>query len=256
MNNIHPSSIIHSDAVLGENLQIGPFCTIGSGVRLGNGCKLISHVVLDGPQTHIGDNNVFYPFCIIGTEPQDLKSLDEQTALFIGNNNIFRESVSIHRGTMTGKGETRLGDNNMLMAYVHIAHDCTLGHHNILTNYVGLSGHVSIDNYVVLGGKAGVVQHFRIGSYAYIGGRSVVDKHIPPYSAGTGDRIKIKGINKIGLQRHGFSKEAIKAIWKAHRLYLKSGLSHPEALLQIQAELGHIKEVALFTDFVEAIKEN
>ena len=139
-------------------------------MRLGNGCKLISHVVLDG-DTDIGDRNTFYPFAIIGAEPQDKKYQQEKTGLFIGNGNVFRESVSVHRGTVTGIGETRIGDNNLIMGFVHVAHDCVLGSNNILANYVGLSGHVTIDDHVTLGGQTGVVQFLRIGSYAYVGGR-------------------------------------------------------------------------------------
>ena len=142
MNIIHKSSIVDQKAVLGTNIEIGPFCTVGPGVKIGNGCKLVSHVVLDG-DTDIGDRNTFYPFAIIGAEPQDKKYQQEKTGLFIGNGNVFRESVSVHRGTVTGIGETRIGDNNLIMGFVHVAHDCVLGSNNILANYVLSLIHIS-----------------------------------------------------------------------------------------------------------------
>ena len=252
MNVIHKSSIVDPKAVLGTNIEVGPFCTVGPGVKIGNGCKLISHVVLDG-DTDIGDRNTFYPFAIIGAEPQDKKYQQEKTGLFIGNGNVFRESVSVHRGTVTGIGETRIGDNNLIMGFVHVAHDCVLGSNNILANYVGLSGHVTIDDHVTLGGQTGVVQFLRIGSYAYVGGASVIDKNIPPYSSGYGNRIEVKSVNIVGLKRSGFSREAIAAISDAHKLYFRSELSEAEALRRIGAELGDFSEVQLFTSFLQSV---
>jgi UDP-N-acetylglucosamine acyltransferase len=249
---IHPSSIIDSNASIGNNVEIGPFCTVGPGVKLGDGCKLISHVVLEG-DTHIGNDNVFYPFSIIGTEPQDLKYHQEKTGLIIGQGNVFRESVSVHRGTVTGLGETRIGDDNLFMGYVHVAHDCVIGNRNTLANYVGLSGHVTIDDFVTLGGQVGVVQFLRIGSYAYIGGASVIDKNIPPYSTGYGNRIEIKGVNIVGLKRSGHSREVISAISDAHRIYFRSELSEVEALRRIEAEMGDIEEIQQFTNFLQAV---
>lgn len=253
MNKIHPSSLVHPNADLGDDIDIGPFCTVGPGVQLGDGCRLISHVVIEGPETVIGKNNTFYPFCIVGTDPQDLKYHQERTRLVVGDGNVFRESVSVHRGTVEGGGETRIEHDNLLMGYVHIAHDCLLGSHNTLANYVGLSGHVVVDDYVLLGGKVGVVQFFRIGSYAYIGGASVVDKNVPPYVSGYGNRLELKGVNVIGLRRHGFSRDAIGAILDAHRLYFRSGFSEVEALRRIEAELGEFEEVRKFTDFLGTV---
>lgn len=252
MSSIHPTSIVDQNAVIGDNVEIGPFCTVGPDVKLGNGCKLISHVVLDG-DTDIGNNNTFFPFCIIGPEPQDMKYRQENTQLSIGNDNVFRESVSVHKGTVTGIGETRIGNGNLIMGYVHVAHDCVLGNNNVLANYVALSGHITIDDHVTLGGQVGVVQFLRIGSYAYIGGASTIDKNIPPYASGYGNRIKIKGVNIVGLKRAGFPREAISAISDAHKLYFRSELSETEALRRIEAELGDFKEVLVFTNFLQSV---
>lgn len=253
MNNIHPSSFVDPAAELGNNIDIGPFCTVGAGVRLGDGCKLRSHVVLDGPGTVIGNDNVFYPFCIIGAAPQDKKYHEEASQLIIGNNNVFRESVSVHRGTEAGGGETRIGDDNLLMGYVHVAHDCALGNENVLANYAGLSGHVVLDNCVTLGGQTGIVQFVRVGSYSYIGGGSIIDKNIPPYTTGYGNRIEIKGVNIVGLKRRGFSRDVIAAVSDAHKLYFRSGLSEAESMRRIDAELGDFQEVAMFTEFLQAV---
>ena len=253
MNNIHPSSIVHPNAVLGDNIDIGPYCTIADGVTLGDGCRLISHVVLDGPETTIGQDNTFYPFSMIGPAPQDLKYHDELTRLEIGDNNVFRESVSVHRGTVGGGGATRIGDNNLMMSFVHIAHDCVLGNDNILAAYVGLSGHVVLDDHVTLSGQVGVVQFLRIGSFAYIGGGSIIDKNVPPYSTGYGNRLEIKGVNIVGLRRQGYPREVISAISDAHRIYFRSGMSEVGAIRRIEAELGDIEEVAHFLEFLDAV---
>lgn len=253
MNKIHPSSIVHPDAVLGDNIEIGPFCTVSAGVTLGDGCKLVSHVVIEGPETVIGGNNTFCPFGIIGTDPEDLKYHQEASLLEVGDGNVFREYVSVHRGTAAGGNVTRIGNDNLLMGYVHIAHDCILGNANILADYVGLAGHVIIDDHVTLGGQVGVVQFLRIGSYAYIGGGSVIDRNVPPFVTGYGNRLEIKGVNIVGLRRQGFSREVISAISDAHRIYFRSGMSEAGAMRRIEAELGDIEEVRQFTEFLEAV---
>lgn len=254
MSEIHPSSVIDANAEIGADVEIGPFCTVGAGVKIGKGCRLISHVVIEGPDTELGEDNTIYPFSVIGVAPQILNYGEEETKLVIGCRNIFRESVSIHRGSVAGKGETQIGDNNLLMGYVHIAHDCLVGNNNVLTNYVGLSGHVTIDDFVILGGRVGVVQFLRVGSYAFIGGASVIDKNIPPYTTGYGNRIEIKGVNIVGLKRQGFTKPVIRAVLGAHRLYYRSGLSEGEALKRIENDFGDVQEVALFTDFLKSVR--
>lgn len=252
MSSIQPTAIVDQNAVLGDNIEIGPFCTVGSNVKLVNGCKLISHVVIDG-DTDIGSENTFFPFCIIGPEPQNMKYQQEKTGLYIGNGNVFRESASVHRGTVTGIGETRIDNDNLIMGYVHIAHDCVLGNNNIIANYVGLSGHVAIDDHVTVGGQSGVVQFLPIGSYAYIGRASTIDKNILLYASGYGNRIEIKGVNIVGLKRAGFPRETISAIADAHKLYFRSDLSETEALRRIEAEFGDFKEVLIFTKFLQSV---
>ena len=187
MNRIHPSAIVEEGTQLGEEVEIGPYCRVGSGVILGNRCVLKSHVVIEG-RTVIGSENVLFPFAYIGGEPQDLKYRQEDTTLEIGERNIIREGVTIHRGTAGGGGKTLIGNNNLLMGYVHIAHDCHMGNHNVLSNYTGLSGHVVIDDHVILGGQNGVAQFLRIGSYVFTGGASLIDRNVPPYSTGYGNR--------------------------------------------------------------------
>tara|TARA_R110002072_G_scaffold46082_10_gene127981 strand:- start:9387 stop:10160 length:774 start_codon:yes stop_codon:yes gene_type:complete len=252
MNNIHPSSLIDDSAILGDDITIGPFCTIGPNVKLGDGCKLTSHVVIER-DTSIGKQNAFHPFCIIGMDPTDKKYQQQETTLEIGDGNTFRESVSVHRGTVEGGAVTMIGNDNLFMGYVHIAHDCIIGNHTVLANYVGLSGHVSINDYAILGGQVGVVQFLKIGSHAYIGGGSVIDKNVPPFSTGYGNRLEIKGVNIVGLKRRGFSRPEISAISDAHRLFFRSGLSEVEALRQIEAELGESKEVQEFTNFISEV---
>ena len=249
MNKIHPTAIIEDGAELGTNLEIGPYCIVGSGVKIGNGCSLKSHVVLDG-QTTIGTENVFHPFSYVGAEPQDLKYKQEKSLVIIGNKNIFREGVSVHRGTIGGGGKTIIGDDNLLMGYVHIAHDCSLGNHNILANYTGLSGHVTLDNYVTLGGQNGVAQYLRIGSYVYTGAASLIDRNIPPYSTGYGNRFEVKGVNIVGMKRQKFTRELIGEILEAHRIYYRSDLEKTEALRVIEETFGEIAAVRAFLDFI------
>ena len=174
MNKIHPTAIVEEGVQLGEGAEIGPYCRVGPTVIMGDRCILKSHVVIEG-RTVIGSENVFSPFCYIGGDPQDLKYRKEDTTLEIGSRNIIREGATIHRGTIGGGGKTQIGDHNLIMGYVHIAHDCHLGSHNVLSNYTGLSGHVIIDDHVILGGQNGVAQFLRIGSYVYTGGASLMD---------------------------------------------------------------------------------
>lgn len=252
MPSIHSTSQVDESATLGEDVEVGPFCRIGPGVRIGEGCRLISHVVIDGPETVIGERNTFHPFSVIGSDAQDRTYDEELTHLVVGDGNVFREGVTVNRGTEGGGAVTRIGDDNLLMSYVHIAHDCTLGSHNVLTSYVGLSGHVTIDDRVTMGGRSGVIQNHRVGSYAYVGGASVVDKDLPPYVAAYGDRAEIQGVNVVGMKRGGITREAIRSVKDAHQLYFRSDLSPEEALAEIEGRLGSVDEVRVFVDFVQS----
>ena len=183
MQRIHPTALVDERAQIGNDVEIGPFSVVGPDVIVGDRCILKSHVTLEGPTT-MGSNNVFYPYSYIGSAPQDLKYDGEPTTLTIGSNNQFRECVSVHRGTVQGGGKTIIGDHNLLMGYVHVAHDCVLGNHNVLANYTGLSGHVVMEDFITLGGQNGVTQVVNIGSYAYTGAGSLIDKHVEPYTTG------------------------------------------------------------------------
>ena len=250
MSKIHNTAIIVEGADLGKNVKIGPFCHVGANVVLGDDCILKSQVSLNG-WTTLGDRNTIFPFACIGSEPQDLKYRNEKTFLKIGNDNIFREGVSIHLGTKGGGGHTIIGDHNLLMGYVHIAHDCHIGNHNILSNYTGLSGHCILDDHIILGGQNGVAQFLHIGSYVFTGGGSLIDRNIPPYTSGFGNRFEVKGVNIVGLKRKGFSKEAISEILETHRLYFRADLKSDEALRIIEETYGDRKEIRDFLDFLQ-----
>lgn len=249
MNNIHPTAIIEDGAVLGEENHIGPYCLVGKNVNLGSNNVLRSHVIIEG-KTYIGNHNSFFQFSSIGTEPQDLKYHQEETTLYIGDNNTFRENTSVHRGTVTGHGTTKIGNTNLFMGYVHVAHDCVIGNNNILANYTGLSGHVTIDDYVTLGGQNGVIQFVHIGSHCYFGAGTMIDKSIAPYITGYGNRIQIKGINLVGLKRRGYSREAINAMLDAHKIFFRSDKKEWEALESIEEKYKEIPEVMMFVNFI------
>ena len=208
---IHPSSIISKSAEIHETTNVGPFCVIGDGVKIGKHNNLISHVSITG-DTNIEDNNIFYPFCSIGSAPQDLKYNQEKSFLKIGNNNKFRENVTVNPGTSGGGLKTIIADNCLFMVGSHVAHDCIIGSNVILANNATLAGHVEIDNNVILGGNSAIHQFGRIGKYAMIGGMSGVEKDIIPYGLYTGIRENLKSLNLIGLKRKGIISKNINEI--------------------------------------------
>ena len=253
MSKIHPTAIIEDGATLGSEVAVGAYSHIGPQVKLGDGCTLHSHVVLCG-NTTIGEQNVFHPFAYVGGEPQDLKYHGEDTQVIVGDHNTFREGVSVHRGTEGGGGRTTLGSHNLLMGYVHVAHDCHIGSHNVLANYTGLSGHVTVEDYVTLGGQNGVAQFLRIGAYAFTGGASLIDGHVAPYVTGYGNRFEVKGVNIVGLKRRGFSQAEINNILESHRIYFRGDLKADEAIRIIEETFGDMPEVRRFLDFVSETK--
>jgi UDP-N-acetylglucosamine acyltransferase len=248
---IHPTAIVCPEARIGANVYIGAYCRIGERVSIGNDCRFESHVIVEGPTT-IGDGNQFYPFGTIGLQPQDLKFKGEQTFLIIGNHNVFREYVNIHRGTKGGGGHTRIGDHNFLMAYVHVGHDSLLGDHIILANAATLAGHVTIEDHATVGAFSGVHQFCRVGTHGYVGGYSVITKDVLPYSKTVSERnTHSYGPNIIGLERKGFTAEQIQNVKAAFRLLLQSKLNTSQAVEAIRAKLQS-PEVQVILNFIEA----
>ena len=246
---IHPSAVVAPGAVVPESCSIGPFCTIGSDVVLGEACTLISHVVLDG-RTRIGARNRFFPFCSIGVAPQDLKYSGEPTETMIGDDNTIRESVTISRGTVGGGGITRVGSHCLLMTGVHIGHDSRVGDHCILANAATLAGHVTVEDHVTLGAFCPVHQFCTVGAYAFVGGGTIVTQDVLPFSLTSAKREnRAFGINKIGLQRRGFSTEQLDRLQKAYRLLLASKLNTAQALEKMRTLEGD--DVALLVAFIE-----
>ncbi|HEY8290096.1 MAG TPA: acyl-ACP--UDP-N-acetylglucosamine O-acyltransferase, partial [Acetobacteraceae bacterium] len=211
---IHPTALVDRKATLGNGVRVGPFCTIGPDVVVEDGVQLVSHVVVDG-HTRIGAGVVLFPFCTVGMAPQDLKYKNEPTRCEIGARTQIREHCTIHRGTVTGKGITRVGADCMLMAVAHVAHDCVLGDHVIVANNVVMGGHVSIADHVVIGGAAAIHQFVRIGRAAMIGGVSGVEGDVIPFGSVIGNRARLAGLNVIGLKRRGFDKSQIQRLHTA-----------------------------------------
>jgi UDP-N-acetylglucosamine acyltransferase len=213
---IHATAVIHPSAVIGSNVTIGPYCVIGEDVVIGDYTRLNSHVVIEGP-TVIGQNCTFSSGAMIGVEPQDLKHNGEKTSLVIGDNNVFRELVTVARGTAGGRGETRIGNDNYIMSYGHIAHDCVIGSNVIITGGAALAGHCQVDDYAIIGGLAGVHQFVKIGKMAMIGGMAKVTRDVPPYMLVDGNPAHVIGVNIVGMRRHGTSKEVRESItyWTA-----------------------------------------
>ena len=219
MSQIHKNSFISKNVELGNNVKIGPYCHIDGDIKIGDNTELKSHIVVSG-KTSIGSNNIFYPFSNIGCDPQDLKFKGEESELIIGNNNIFRENVTISRGTLDGGMKTIIHNNNLFMTGVHIAHDCIIGNENIFVNQVTLGGHVNIMNNVVVGGLSAIIQFVTIGSYSMIGGMSGIDKNVLPFSLAIGNRAKLRGVNLVGIRRKNFDKNQISRINDIHNQYI------------------------------------
>lgn len=246
---IHEQAIIESGAVIGKNVTIGPWTYISKDVVIGDDCVISSHVVINGP-TRIGKGNRIFQFASIGEECQDLKYAGEPTELIIGDNNTFRESCTIHRGTIQDNSLTQIGSNNLFMAYTHVAHDCVVGNYCILANNASIAGHVHVDDHAILGGMSGVHQFCHIGAHSFVAANALVLKDIPPYVMASGQPAKPFGLNSEGLKRRGFDKNIILTIKRAYKEVYRKGLPVEDAITEINNLAGNIPEVDLFSNFI------
>ncbi|HEY2140215.1 MAG TPA: acyl-ACP--UDP-N-acetylglucosamine O-acyltransferase, partial [Chthoniobacterales bacterium] len=245
---IHPTAIVDAKAEIGPGTIIGPYCIVGGGVALGADCSLQHHVSLSGPMT-AGARNKFYAFCSVGQQTQDLKYQGEPTYLEIGQENTFREFVTVNRST-TAAGKTRIGDRGNYLAYSHIGHDCTVGDAVIFSNNGTLAGHVQVGDHAIMGGLTAVHQFCRLGRYAITGGCSKIVQDVPPFMIADGNPAKVRGINVVGLERSGFPAETIKAIKEAFRLIYRSKYNTGQAIEAIQQELAPSDEINQIVEFI------
>jgi UDP-N-acetylglucosamine acyltransferase len=248
---IHSTAIIAPGAELDSTVSVGPYAVIGEYVKIGAGTTIGPHAVIEG-RTEIGCDNQIFQFTSIGAVPQDLKFSGEKTYLTIGSRNRIREFVTIHLGTETGNGITIVGNDNLFMAYSHIAHDCIVKDHIVMANAATLAGHVEVDDYAILGGLSAVHQFARIGCHVMASGGSMIGQDIVPYSIVQGDRARIVGLNLTGLKRRGFTSDALSNIKKMYKLVFRSNLNLDEAVVQIEAQFdGSQEEVATYLDFLK-----
>lgn len=247
---IHPTAVIHPSAQLAEGVEVGAYAIIGADVTIGRNTRIASHVVVEGP-TRIGAENHIYPFASVGAAPQDKKFKGEPTELIIGDRNVIRECCTLNRGTVQDKGKTVIGNDNWIMAYVHIAHDCIVGNNTIFANSATLAGHVEIRDWVILGGFTLVHQFCTLGEHAFTGMGSAISKDVPPYAMVSGAPAEPHSINLEGLKRRGFSKEAMHRIKEAHRILYRQNLTVQEALDKIAADYGEYAEIRLLVDFCQ-----
>lgn len=250
---IHETAIVSGSARIGDDAYIGPFCTVGDEVILGSKVRLDSHVVVDG-RTSIGNETRVFPFVSIGLAPQDLKYDGEPTATEIGQRNQIREFVTIHRGTGGGGGLTKIGDDNLLMAQAHVAHDCSIGNEVIMANAATLAGHVEIADRANVGAYSGVHQFCRVGVEAFVGGYSVVVKDAPPYAVIQGNHARCYGLNRVGMKRRGYPKDTIEKLHSAYHLLLSAKLNTTQAVEKIKSEITGCPEVDLLVAFIESSK--
>jgi UDP-N-acetylglucosamine acyltransferase len=248
---IHPTAIIDSKAEIDSNVDVGPYSIIGANVQIGSGTVIGPHVVIQ-PYVEIGPDCHIFQYASIGAVPQAIKFQGEETYVKIGRGTVIREFVTVNRGTGFGGEITEVGEENLLMAYVHIAHDCKTGRKVILANNATLAGHIVIEDYVTVGGLVAIHQFVRIGNYAYIGGKSAVVKDIPPYVIAAGDRAKLHGLNSVGLKRHEFSQETLSSLKKAYRIIFRIGLTLNEAIERVKAEVEQVPEVDDLIRFIKS----
>lgn len=251
---IHSTAIVHPKANLADDVEVGPFCVVGEHVTIGKGTRLLSHVTIEG-WTEIGERNEMYPFASIGGPPQHLGYKGEPTKVIIGHDNIFREYVTVNRATAQGGGVTSLGSKNFLMAYVHVAHDCSLGSHLILANAASLAGHIAIGDHAIIGGLTGIHQYVRIGSYSMVGGCCALGQDLPPFMrAAGGYRARMYGLNSVGLRRHGFSTDRISVLKRAYDMLFRSGHRTAEAAKLAKVEFRDQPDVMTILGFLDGTK--
>ncbi|MFH0918943.1 MAG: acyl-ACP--UDP-N-acetylglucosamine O-acyltransferase [Fibrobacterota bacterium] len=250
MSLVHPSAIIDPKAELDPTVEVGPFCLVGPKVKIDAGTRLLSHVRVDGP-TRIGKNNTFFPFSYIGAVPQDLKYKGEESELIVGDNNRIRECVTLNRGTTGGGNVTKVGNNCLLMAYVHLGHDTIIEDDAILANAANLAGHVTVQRGARVGGMTAVTQFVVIGAWSYLGAQAMVHKDIPPFVSAHGNPIEPRGINKVGLERHGLSEHAIKELQKAYKIFFMRNLTVKESEAALRAECDMtVPELSQLLEFI------
>jgi UDP-N-acetylglucosamine acyltransferase len=247
---VHPAAIVHPTAKIADTADIGPFCVLGADVEIGAGTRLMASIFVEGP-TAIGEDNTFYPYATVGVAPQDLKYKGERSRMRIGSRNRIREFVTLHRGTEGGGMITRIGDDNLLMAYVHVAHDTQVGNHVVLSHAATCGGHVTVEDWAVVGAATGIHQFCRIGRHAMIGGYSVITQDVLPYATvSTKREAKVYGTNAVGLERRGFPAATIEALHKAFRLLTRAGLNTAQAVERIRAEIPAIPELEELLKFI------
>jgi UDP-N-acetylglucosamine acyltransferase len=248
---IHPTALVEAGAVVPESAKIGPYCTVGADVILGEGCELVSHVVVDG-RTTLGAGARVYSFAAVGVAPQDLKYAGEPTQVMIGENTVIRECVTISRGTSGGGGVTRVGAGCLIMAYAHIGHDSSIGNHCILANGATLAGHVIVEDYATVGALCPVHQYCRIGRHAFVGGGTTITQDVLPYSLTSAKReTHAYGLNRVGLERRGFTREQLRALQHAYRMLLASKRNTSQALEVMRADASASEDVQYLCRFIE-----
>ncbi|HKO87380.1 MAG TPA: acyl-ACP--UDP-N-acetylglucosamine O-acyltransferase [Burkholderiales bacterium] len=250
---IHPTAIVHPGAQLAANVSVGAYSLVGEHVRIGEGTVIGPHVIVEG-HTRIGSENRIFQFSSIGGEPQDKKYAGEPTELEIGDRNTIREYCTIHTGTAQDAGITRVGNDNWIMGYVHIAHDCQIGSHTIFASNAQIAGHVHVGDWAILGGMTGVHQFVKIGAHAMAGGGTILLQDVPPYIMVAGNPCAPHGMNTEGLKRRGFSEEAITALRRAYKTIYRSGLGLAEATETLDKEYGHMAEITPLIDFLRSAK--
>jgi UDP-N-acetylglucosamine acyltransferase len=249
---IHPTAIVDPKAKIHSSCEVGPYCVVGPDVEVGERCRLLSHVAMEGP-TKIGTDNHFFPFCSIGLAPQDISYKGEPTRLEVGDHNEIREYVTINRATAKAEGVTRVGSHNLIMAYTHIAHDCRIGNHIIMANAATLGGHVTVEDWATVGALCPVHHFVRIGTHAFIGGGTTITRDVLPFSKTSAERgTHAYGLNAVGLERRGFTKERIKKIHHAYRVLLASKLNTSQAIEKLKTEANLGGDVEALIRFIEA----